>query len=306
MQQRYGDATVQYQLAELTGVRFAGMAETKRDVQLEESTVKQITGNDTISARAPYGKPFSYPPQFKLWMSTNHKPEIPDGSEAIWDRMRLIPFTQRFDGKKADPKLPAKLREELPGMLAWAMRGCVEWMQSGLGTSEAVEKATSKYRADTDVIERFFEDACAFGPEYKITRKELFEAYEEWCEENGEAPLSQRKFTSTMLEGGVVKNFAEGFVREKRGWHGISTPLNSAPPPSEKEVEWTEKSCKHGGGESASLHFSEENGNFSTEAPRVEGFENSDEKCSSEVESLDGPLSWDFEGRRINYMPEGE
>src|SRR5215212_6786840 len=65
MQQRYGDATVQYQLAELTGVRFVGMAETKREVELEESVVKQITGNDTISARSPYGKPFGYRPQFK-------------------------------------------------------------------------------------------------------------------------------------------------------------------------------------------------------------------------------------------------
>jgi len=126
MQQRYGDATVQYQLAELTGVRFVGMSETKREVQLEEAVVKQITGNDTISARSPYGRPFGYRPQFKIWFSTNHKPEIPDGSEAIWDRIKLIPFTQRFDGSKADTELPEKLREELPGVLTWAARGCVE------------------------------------------------------------------------------------------------------------------------------------------------------------------------------------
>jgi putative DNA primase/helicase len=59
-------------------------------------------------------------------MSTNDKPEIPDGSEAIWDRMKLIPFTQRFDGKKADKKLPQKLRDELSGILLWAVQGCVE------------------------------------------------------------------------------------------------------------------------------------------------------------------------------------
>jgi putative DNA primase/helicase len=127
MHQRYGDSTAQYQLAELVGKRFVSVSETKRGVELEEATVKQITGSDTISARAPYGKPFSYRPQFKIWLSTNHKPEIPDGSEAIWDRIRLIPFTQRFeDGKGADPKLPAKLREELPGVLAWAVKGCVD------------------------------------------------------------------------------------------------------------------------------------------------------------------------------------
>jgi P4 family phage/plasmid primase-like protien len=100
MQQKYGDATAQYQLAELAGVRFVGISETKRGMELEESVVKQITGNDTISARSPYGKPFGYRPQFTLWLSTNHKPEIPDGSEAIWDRLKLIPFTQRIDGKR--------------------------------------------------------------------------------------------------------------------------------------------------------------------------------------------------------------
>ena len=118
MRHRNGDATAQYALAELKGMRLVSVSETKRGVELEEATVKQITGNDTISARAPFGRPFTYRPQFTLWLSTNHKPEIPDGSEAIWDRMRLIPFTQRFDGKKADPKLPDKLREELSGVLA--------------------------------------------------------------------------------------------------------------------------------------------------------------------------------------------
>ena len=178
MQQKYGDAMAQYQLAELTGVRFLAMVETERGAELEESVVKQITGGDTIAARSPYGRPFTYRPQFTIWMSTNHKPEITDGSEAIWDRMRLLPFTQRFEGKKADSDQPAKLREELPGVLAWAVRGCVEWHRHGLGTAAAVEAATAKYRAETDVIDRFFSDVCVFGPEHKISKKAPFEAWE--------------------------------------------------------------------------------------------------------------------------------
>ena len=77
MRHRNGDATAQYALAELKGVRLVSVSETKRSVQLEEATVKQIRGNDTISARAPYGKPFPYRLQFKLWLSTNHKPRSP-------------------------------------------------------------------------------------------------------------------------------------------------------------------------------------------------------------------------------------
>jgi len=222
MKQRFSDSTAQYQLAELKGARFVGVAETKRRVALEEAVVKQITGSDTISARTPYGKPFSYRPQFKLWLSTNHKPEIPDGSEAIWDRMRLIPFTQRFeDGKGADPKLPAKLREELPGVLAWAVRGCLEWVEGGLGSAAAVEAATAAYRAETDVIERFFEDVCVFGPGYRVGKKDLFEAYEAWCTENGEGTLSQNMFSRVLGERGVVKDFEEGKSYGIRVWKRI-------------------------------------------------------------------------------------
>jgi putative DNA primase/helicase len=171
MRHRNGDATAQYALAELKGVRLVSVSKTNRGVELEEATVKQITGNDTIGARAPYGRPFAYRPQFKLWLSTNHKPEIPDGSEAIWDRLRLIPFKKRFDGRRADPKLPEKLRGEMSGVLAWAVQGCVEWHANGLGTATAVDDATAAYRSETDVLQRFFSDECEIAKGRTVTKR---------------------------------------------------------------------------------------------------------------------------------------
>jgi putative DNA primase/helicase len=240
MRQSFSDSTAQYQLAELKGARFVSVSETKRGVELEEAVVKQITGSDTISARAPYGKPLTYRPQFKLWLSTNHKPEIPDGSEAIWDRMRLIPFTQRFDGTKADAKLPEKLREELPGVLAWAVEGCVAWARDGLGTSKAVEAATAAYRAETDVLDRFFTDECQFGPKLRITKLALWETWQQWCSAEGEDEGTQVGFSRVVKERGITRGFREG--RDTKGvriWKGIGkyTPV----PP---EVDKTQKPCK--------------------------------------------------------------
>jgi phage/plasmid-associated DNA primase len=335
--QKYGDSTAQYQLAELTGVRFVGIAETKRGVELEESVVKQISRQDTISARAPYGKPFKYRPQFKLWMSTNHKPEIPDGSEAIWDRLKLIPFTQRFDGKarKADKKLPEKLREELSGILLWAVQGCVEWYQRGLGSAPAVEAATAAYREETDVVDRFFADVCVFGPEHKVTKKALFEAWETWCYENGEEPGKQTGFTRVMGERGVVRNFQEGLSHGLRVWKGIG--LKSAPDPDDErgvvKPEISEngsenvgesvpqqapsdksapaqKSCKQGGGEGSGVHFSEDEENFSPETLRVEGFAETPQKVHPEAKSapegVSTPLRWDEDGVEWEYVPAEE
>src|SRR5215212_2308552 len=243
MQQRYGDATVQYQLAELTGVRFVGMAETKREVQLEESVVKQITGNDTISARSPYGRPFGYGPAFKIWFSTNHKPEIPDGSEAIWDRLKLIPFTKRFEGAGADTDLPEKLRKELPGVLAWAVMGCVEWYQNGLGTAAVVEAATAAYRTETDVMERFMSEVCEFGPDKVVTKAALYEAYEQWCSEEDEEPKTIKAFGSIMKEKGAVLNFKESKNNKSRIWKGIGLRGSVPLPPDGTQSVPLQKSC---------------------------------------------------------------
>jgi len=312
MQQKNGDATVQYQLAELTGARFVGISETKRDVQLEESVVKQITGNDTISARSPYGKPFGYRPQFKIWMSTNHKPEIPDGSEAIWDRMRLIPFTQRFEGKKADADLPEKLREELPGVLAWAIRGCVEWVsQGGLGSSEAVDRATAAYRAETDTLEQFFQDRCYFYPEARVKRSELSEAWEEWCDEQGENPGSKKDFTGKMRETGGVKNFGERKIGGTWYWIGISMIQNAPGNTPNEDDAPTQKYCKQGGSETLLGHDLENSENSSGNRIRVGDFSQNDEMVPQVPQraprAVTSPLSWETEdGLEIEYMPEGE
>jgi putative DNA primase/helicase len=227
-------------------VRFVGISETKPGVQLEKSVVKQITANDTISARAPYGKPFTYRPQFEIWMSTNHKPEIPDGSEAIWDRLKLIPFNQRFEGKRADADLPEKLREELPGVLAWAVMACVEWWQHGLGSAAAVEAATAAYRAETDVLDRFFDDACVFGPDERVSKKGLYEAWVDWCEEEGVNPETQTTFTKKVAERGGLKNFEEGKVGGIRVWKGLNVRSSAPNDPSPDKVPH-EKSLQTGG-----------------------------------------------------------
>jgi len=286
------------------------VAETKRGVELEEATVKQITGSDTISARAPYGKPFSYRPQFKLWLSTNHKPEIPDGSEAIWDRLKLVPFNQRFDGKKADQRLPQKLREELSGILLWAVQRCVDWYQNGLGSAPAVEAATAAYRAETDVVERFFDDECVFGPEEIVTRKGLFAAWQEWCDENGEFADTQNKFTRAMREKGVMKNFEEKKIKGEWHWKGVGIAKNVPPRPSDEKLPPAQKSCKDEGGESSGGNFSEDSPNFSGNDTHVGGFPQMDEKLPPEAKTspqgVTAPLRWTEDQVEWEYIPVEE
>jgi putative DNA primase/helicase len=275
MQQAFSDSTAQYALAELKGVRFVSMSETKSQDVLEEATVKQITGSDTISARAPYGRPFTYRPEFKLWMSTNHRPNIADGSEAIWDRIRLIPFEQRFEGEDADPKLPEKLRKELPGILAWAVRGCVEWGKGGLGTAGAVEEATREYRDDMDFFAAFIAEECEEDPKGFAASRALHQAYRAWhlTSERESEDLSAKALGEKLRSRGHKPKKQNGV----RGWSGVCLKGDEGPEgddlsTDEKPHRYQEKSA-NSPSKSASVDRSDGNSqNFSLEEPRVGKF----------------------------------
>ena len=191
-------------VAALKGARFVSAAEVEKGRRLAESKVKQLTGNDTVSARFLYAEPFTFKPEFKLWLSTNNKPEIQGTDDAIWDRIRLIPFTQRFDGPHADAKLPEKLAEERPGVLAWMVRGCAEWLANGLGDPESVRAATEGYREEMDVLGSFLDDRCYVGKDARAETSQLFREWKDWCTDNGEDPGTQTKFGRSLTERGFA------------------------------------------------------------------------------------------------------
>ena len=209
-------------VAALRGARFVSTAEVEKGRQLAESKLKALTGSDTVSARFLYGEPFTFRPAFKMWVSTNNKPVIEGTDDAIWDRVRLVPFTQRFEGRKADPELPAKLRAELAGVLAWAARGCLDWQQHGLEEPEAVIAAVQEYREESDVLAAFFEDCCVIRPEATAQATPLYQEYRRWAFANGEDPAIQRVFGSWLRERGFTsQKITRGALKGYKAWAGI-------------------------------------------------------------------------------------
>ncbi len=218
-------------VAALRGARFVSTAEVEQGRRLAESKLKALTGSDTVTARFLYGEPFSFRPEFKLWISTNNKPVIEGTDEAIWDRVRLVPFTQRFDGRKADPELPAKLRDEFAGVLAWAVRGCLDWQQHGLGEPEAVVEAVQEYRVESDMLAAFFEDRCVIRPELTAPATELYHEYRRWSLTAGEDPETQRVFGSWLRERGFTsKRLTSGVNKGQKAWGGIGLLVNHPGP----------------------------------------------------------------------------
>ncbi len=219
---RKRNAGVGNDVAALKGARFVSAAEVEQGRALAESKVKNLTGSDTVTARFLFAEPFDFRPEFKLWLSTNNKPVIHGTDEAIWDRIRLIPFTRRFAGKHADHALSRKLREEMPGVLAWMVRGCLDWRREGLREPAAVSTATAEYRTEMDTLAAFFGDRCVVHPRAESPATPLYRAYQEWCDENGESGESQRRFGARLRERGFESfTYTAGPHRDRKGWRGI-------------------------------------------------------------------------------------
>lgn len=194
------EGSIPNDVARLKGARFVAASEAEEGKRLAEALVKALTGGDTISARFMRGEWFDFRPEFKLWLATNHKPIIRGTDKGIWDRIRLIPFEVRIPEAEQDKSLPTKLLSELEGILAWAIRGCLEWQREGLSIPDEVKSATDAYRTEMDTLAAFLNDRCILGLDEHVSAKALYEAYKAWCEASGERPVTQRMLGTRLRE----------------------------------------------------------------------------------------------------------
>lgn len=202
-------------LAMLRSARFVTASETKADRALDESLIKEATGDSTITARNLHQNPFQFSPQFKLWLATNHKPEIRGTDDGIWRRLILIPFTAQFfeksnpdapiNGPFKDKLLMTRLKNELPGILTWAVQGCLDWQKKGLNPPDLVLEATREYRSEMDVLGSYLEENTIKSSGTTTACKNLYENYKNWCQENGHSPYSKNKFGRRLYERHITK-----------------------------------------------------------------------------------------------------
>jgi len=210
-------------LANMKGRRLVLSSETSSGKRLDEALIKDITGCDTISARRLHSKGFTFKPKMKVWMACNHKPTIAGNDKGIWRRVRLVPFNVSFEDRK-DYALTAKLTAELPGIMAWAVRGAVQWHATGLGSCEAVDRETAEYRAENDIIGQFLEDSATVGDGLTEDNSRLYGVYASWCVSNGNKQFSHRAFTQRMRERG----FNQSRTNKGRYWEGLRLNISNS------------------------------------------------------------------------------
>jgi putative DNA primase/helicase len=231
-------------LARLQGARFVTAAESGEGRRLDEARIKALTGGDPVSCRFLHREFFEFVPVLKLLFASNHKPRITGTDHAIWRRVRLIPFLHTWyapheqSEPKRDNELKAKLRAELPGILAWAVWGCLEWQRTGLAEPRVVLAATEKYRGEMDTVGSFIEDCCemldgvagmseadVLVQGWYVASSDLYKAYTEWCKREGEEYETQKGLATKLAEKGFINKRTAG----ARTWWGLKLVRKPGP-----------------------------------------------------------------------------
>lgn len=209
------------ELTDLHHRRLVIASETRKSRKLDESLVKWLTGGERIRARRMRQDFYEFDPTHKLILCTNHKPRVTDDDDGIWRRVVLIEFAVKFwnpDKKGVKPgldclmqnkKLPRQLLKEAPGILAWMVRGCLDYQAEGLEMPASVETKTNEYRAQEDVVEQYLKDRIIVHVE-KVKGEKLpqekypsvYRDYCEWCEATGCYMMPSPSFKSELLNRG--------------------------------------------------------------------------------------------------------
>ena len=207
-------------LARLKGIRLVTTSEAEQGKALSESLIKQITGEDEITARFLYGEFFSFKPTFKIFMATNHKPKIRGADNGIWRRIKMIPFTVTIPPEQRDKNLGDKLLAENSGILNWLIQGFAMWKKEGLvNEPEAIRSANEEYRMDMDSVGTFIADCLEIDAslKWRLHTKMLYETYVKWCTKNNERIMSQKWLGMRMQEKGFKRMATNG----QRVWLGL-------------------------------------------------------------------------------------
>jgi len=200
-------------IARLKGMRAVLMNETSHDSRFDEARLKDLTGTDSLTGRFLNREFFDFVPSHKLLLRGNHKPTIVGTDKGIWRRLHLVPYTVSIPEEEQDRHLLDKLRAELPGVLRWAVNGCLEWQLDGLAPPSVITHAVDQYRQESDTLGRFIEEHCGTRPNAQVQTSSFFRQYRDFCQQLGEPNLSQRDLAGDMERRGYRRRRTTGGAR---------------------------------------------------------------------------------------------
>ena len=201
----------------LNGLRIAYAAETDDNRRFSVSRVKWLSGDDRLTGRYMWERdPSSFYPTHTLFLLTNHKPHANAHEYAFWDRLRLVNFPFRYvDNPRAenerlrDRTLPGRLEQELPGILAWLIKGCLLYQRDGISPPKSVLAATEEYKREEDAMQDFVDECLLEAQGERVGATDIYDLYTRWFLKN-----RGKRFPTLHTFG---KHLGRKITKERRG-----------------------------------------------------------------------------------------
>jgi len=209
------------ELTMLYRTRLALVSETEQGRSWAAAKLKELTGDDPITARRMREDHWTFLPTHKFIVLSNHEPVAHDQSYGMRRRLRCVPFEVSFEEGQRDTRLREKLRAELPGILAWAVRGCLAWQAQGLQEPEKVREAAESYWERQDTFAQFWDECCTVeGSSPETRREDMIAEYQAWCRLNGDEHPMRPKAFYARVRG--VKGVEDKKSNGSRSWSGVA------------------------------------------------------------------------------------
>lgn len=212
-------------LVPLRGARMAYASEGDQSARLDSGLVKELTGGEPITVRANYRDPITINPTWKAFLFSNFDPKSDSEDTGIWRRMVKMEF-HAIPENLRDPTVKTSLVTDpaaRSAVLAWAVRGCLDWKASGggrkgLAIPESVKAATEEYRKKNDTLAEWWEDLTAeatTGPNERTLATRVRAHYREWCGESGARECGPTRFKEYLISKGCEVRRSNG---ERHVW----------------------------------------------------------------------------------------
>ena len=199
---RNGRAADDGKLAAIVSRRFLEASESGRGRRWDEEMVKRLTGDDLITARHMYQEDFTFEVTGKVHLFTNELPHV-SITESMWRRLRVFPWEVSIPEEDRDRDLARKLEGELPGILNWALVGCLDWQRIGLAPPPKSLASTVQYRSDEDTLGEFMETCLVEARGNFEPSSTVYQAYRNWADRMGLKPMSSPALTRSLTERGL-------------------------------------------------------------------------------------------------------
>ena len=195
--------------------------ETSDRIEMNLSGLKQISGEDTISARQLYAQPIEFKALCKAHLLTNFTPGLND-EKSIVDRVRYIFMDARFTESpkkgefKKDVEFISRLRKvHLSEVFSWIAKGANEFYKANktIAVPDSFQSRTTDLFNSEDSITTFINRMLVVTEDKKdfIKKGQLFENYQAFCIDNSQKCHRRSELFDRLKEKRFITSVKDGY-----------------------------------------------------------------------------------------------